>query len=130
MHGYLFTPSLAEGEIMMTTLITTIISLLLATAATAAPIEESVGVDEGKCEVVSAGNFFCKINGKCYYCMKNKDINPKTDCYKEDTCAAALVQPDANGLVTRPARFAMRPSVHDYNHEPPVTPSVLCQRTE
>lgn len=106
------------------------ISLFLASAATAAPIEESVGVDEGKCEVVSVGLWFCKINGKCYSCGKNKDIDPKKDCLKEETCAAAMGQPDTNHVVTRPARFVMRPSDDRHDHERAVTPAVLCQRTE
>jgi hypothetical protein len=84
----------------MKTVLITVISLLLATAATAAPMEERVGVDEGKCEVISAGFWFCKIDGKCYSCGKNKDIDPKRDCFKEETCAAAMSQPETNGTMT------------------------------
>lgn len=113
----------------MKTLVMTVLAMLFATGATAAPIEESVGVDEGKCEVISAGFWFCKINGKCYSCGKNKDIDPKKDCFKEETCAAAMVEPDATGLVTRPARFVIRPSADVHGHEQEAS-SVLCQRTE
>ena len=113
----------------MKTALMTIMALFLASAATAAPIEESVGVDEGKCEVVSVGLWFCKINGKCYACGKNKDIDPKKDCI-EDTCAAGMGESDAAGLVTRPTRFVMRPSGDGHDHEQPVTSKVLCQRTE
>lgn len=73
----------------MKALIMTVISLLLATAATAAPIQENVGIGEGQCEVVNAGQYYCKVNGKCYYCTKNKDVNPGTDCYKETQCTLA-----------------------------------------
>ena len=111
----------------MKTLLMTAVSVLLATAATAAPIEESVGVDEGKCEVVSVGLYFCKIGGKCYSCTKSKDVDPKKDCFKEETCAAAMVQPDAVGLVTRPTRFLMSPTTSMTNQERPLTTSALCQ---
>lgn len=114
----------------MKTALMIIMALLLASAATAAPIEESVGVDEGKCEVISAGFWFCKIDGKCYSCGKNKDIDPKRDCFKEEACAAAMGQLDLNHVVTRPARFVMRPSGDGPDHEQPVTSKVLCQRTE
>lgn len=114
----------------MKTLMIIGISLFLATAATAAPIEESVGVDEGKCEVISTGFWFCKIDGKCYSCGKNKDIDPKRDCFKEEACAAVMSQPDATGLVTRPARFVMQPRDDSHDHAYTLTPSVLCQRTE
>lgn len=114
----------------MKTALMIIMALLLASAATAAPIEESVGVDEGKCEVISAGFWFCKIDGKCYSCGKNKDIDPKRDCFKEEACAAAMGQPDLNHVPTRAARFVMRPSGDGPDHERPVTPSMLCQRTD
>lgn len=106
------------------------ISLFLASAATAAPIEESVGVDEGKCEVVSVGLWFCKIDGKCYSCGKNKDVDPKRDCLPEERCAAAMIAPDATGLVTRPTRVVARPSDSILDRVQAVTPSVLCQRSE
>lgn len=114
----------------MKTLFLTVFSVGLATAAMAAPIQVNIGVDEGKCEVVSVGQFLCKIGGKCYYCDRNKDVNPKKHCYEETTCAAAMGQSDDNGLVTRPARFVMRPSDDDHDREHALTPSVLCQRTE
>lgn len=114
----------------MQTLCMTVISMFLATAAMASPIEETVGIDEGKCEVISVGFYFCKINGKCYSCGKNKDIDPKKDCFKEETCMAAMSQPGVEDFVTRPARFVMRPSGDGHDHEQPVTPSMLCQRTE
>lgn len=114
----------------MKMLVMTVLSILFATAATAAPIEETVGVDEGKCEVISAGFYFCKINGKCYSCGKNKDIDPKKDCFKEETCAAAMGRSDATGLVTRPARVVMRPRDDGRSHEQALTPPVLCQRAE
>lgn len=90
----------------MKALIMTVISLLLATAATAAPIQESVGVGEGQCEVVSAGQYYCKVNGKCYYCTKNKDINPSTDCYKETQCASAS---GVTSTMTPPMRATRMP---------------------
>ena len=108
----------------------TVISLWLATVTTAAPIEENVGVDEGKCEVVSVGLYFCKIGGKCYSCTKSKDADPKKDCFKEETCAAAMEQSLIEDRVTRPTRFAMRPSGTVTDHQQAVTASVLCQRTE
>lgn len=110
---------------MVKTLILTGISLLLVSAATAAPIEESVGVDEGKCEVISVGFYFCKINGKCYSCGKNKDIDPKKDCFKEEACAVDMSQPNSNHVVTRPARFVMRPRDDGHDHARPVTSTVL-----
>lgn len=112
------------------TLVMTILAMLFATAATAAPIEESVGVDEGKCEVISAGFWFCKIDGKCYSCGKDKDIDPKRDCFKEEACASVMGQSDLNHVVTRPTRFAMRPSYSVTGHDQAVAASVLCQRTE
>lgn len=114
----------------MKTLFMTVISMMLATVAIAAPSEETVGVDEGKCEVISVGFYFCKIGGKCYSCGKNKDIDPKKDCFKEETCMAAMGQPGIEDFVTRPTRFAMRPSDSVLGHEQAVTPSVLCQRRE
>lgn len=114
----------------MKTALMTIMALFLASAALAAPIEESVGVDEGKCEVISAGFWFCKIDGKCYSCGKNKDIDPKRDCFKEETCAAVMGQPDLNHVARRPARFVMRPSDDGHDHEQPVTSTAMCQRTE
>jgi len=114
----------------MKTALMTIMALFLASTATAAPIEESVGVDEGKCEVVSVGLWFCKIDGKCYSCGKNRDIDPKKDCFKEEACAAAMIEPDATGLVTRPTRVVARPSDSILDRVQAVTPSVLCQRTE
>lgn len=114
----------------MQTLFMTILSVFLATAAMASPMEESVGVDEGKCEVISVGFYFCKIGGKCYSCGKNTDIDPKKDCFKEETCAASVGQSGIEDLVTRPTRFAMRPSDSVTGHEQALTPSVLCQRTE
>ncbi len=114
----------------MKTLVMTVLAMLFATAATAAPIEESVGVDEGKCEVISSGFWFCKIDGKCYSCGKNKDINPKRDCFKEEACAAVMGQSDLNHATTRPTRFVMRPSDSFPGHEKAVAPSVLCQRTD
>lgn len=114
----------------MKTLMIIGISVLLATAATAAPIEESIGVDEGKCETISIGFYFCKINGKCYSCGKNKDIDPKKDCFKEETCAVAMNQPHGEGLVKPPTRVVMRPRDDGHGHSRAVTPSVLCQRTD
>lgn len=115
---------------MMKSILVIGISLLLATAAAAAPIEEGIGIEEGKCEVVSVGQYFCKIGGKCYYCGKNKDVDPKRDCYKEDTCAAAMGQPGGEGVVKPPTRVVMRPSDSVSDHDQALTPSVLCQRTE
>ncbi len=114
----------------MKVLLMSVLSVFLATVAIAAPMEERVGVDEGQCEVISAGFWFCKIDGKCYSCGKNKDIDPKRDCFKEETCMAAMSKPGVEDFVKRPTRFAMRPSVSDTGHEQSVTPSVLCQRTE
>jgi hypothetical protein len=114
----------------MKILLMTVISMFLATAAIAAAMQESVGVDEGKCEVISVGFYFCKINGKCYSCGKNKDIDPKKDCFKEETCAAEMGQSGVEDFVTRPARFVMRPSDSLTVHEQLVTSSVLCQRPE
>jgi hypothetical protein len=115
---------------MMQTLFMTVISVWLATAAMAAPMEESVGVDEGKCEVISVGFYFCKIGGKCYACGKNKDIDPKKDCFKEETCAAAMEQSGIKDRVTRPTRFTMLRSHDGTDYAQAVTSSVLCQRTE
>lgn len=107
-----------------------VLLVLLATAAIAAPMEESVGVDEGKCEVISVGFYFCKIGGKCYSCGKNKDIDPKKDCFKEETCMAAMSQPGVEDSMKRPTRFAMRSSASDTGHDTAEISSVLCQRTE
>lgn len=58
----------------------------------AAP-RQSAGVEEGKCEVVSVGNYYCKVNGKCYYCTKDTNPDPNKDCYKETTCDSVRSDP-------------------------------------
>lgn len=115
---------------MMKTLFMTVISVWLATAAVAAPIEEGIGIEEGKCEVVSVGQYFCKIGGKCYSCVKSKDVDPRKDCYKEETCAAAMVQPDDNGLVKHPTHFTMLYRADGAIHERSLMPSTRCPSTE
>lgn len=59
----------------------------------AAPIQQGTNIEEGKCETVSVGQYFCKINGKCYYCDTKTNPDPNKNCYKETSCAAATMNP-------------------------------------
>jgi len=68
----------------------------------AAQRQQSTNVAEGKCEVVSVGNYFCKVDGKCYYCTKGEKPDPKKDCYKETTCAAATSRSGMKGSAQPP----------------------------
>lgn len=65
-------------------------------------IKQGANVEEGKCEVVSVGNYYCKINGKCYYCTKETNPDPNKDCYKETTCDPAITRPGLKGTVRPP----------------------------
>ena len=76
--------------------------LTMVPASFAAPIQQGTNVAEGKCETVSAGNYYCKVNGKCYYCTKKDNPNPNTDCYKETTCDAAMTRPGFKGMMRPP----------------------------
>jgi hypothetical protein len=73
----------------------------LAGVVLAAPRQQSTNVEEGKCEVVSVGQYFCKIDGKCYYCDTGTNPDKNKNCYKETTCAAA-VRPGIKGTVRPP----------------------------
>lgn len=68
----------------------------------AAPIRQSTNIEEGKCETVSVGQYFCKINGKCYYCDTKTNPDPNKNCYKETTCAAAITRPGLKGTMRPP----------------------------
>lgn len=68
-------------------------ALTVASIAEAAPIQQGTNIEEGKCETVSVGQYFCKINGKCYYCDTKTNPDPNKNCYKETTCTAVMTNP-------------------------------------
>lgn len=69
----------------------------------AAPRQQGVGIKDGECEVVSVGQYLCKIDGKCYYCDTKTNPDKNKNCYKETTCAAATTRPGIKGNVRPPA---------------------------
>lgn len=75
------------------------LTLAMVPLGLAAPIRQGTNVAEGQCETVSAGQYFCKINGKCYYCDTKTNPDPNKNCYKETTCAAAMTRPGLKGAV-------------------------------
>lgn len=58
-------------------------ALTVASIGEAAPIQQGTNIEEGKCETVSVGQYFCKINGKCYYCDTKTNPDPNTNCYRK-----------------------------------------------
>jgi hypothetical protein len=93
------------------------LALTLASIGEAAPIQQGTNIEEGKCETVSVGQYFCKINGKCYYCDTKTNPDPNKNCYKETTCTAAMTKPGFKGMVRPPiGGRIMRRGVED---EPP-----------
>jgi hypothetical protein len=75
------------------------LALTFASIGEAAPIQQGTNIEEGKCETVSVGQYFCKINGKCYYCDTKTNPDPNKNCYKETTCTAATMNPGLKGAV-------------------------------
>ncbi len=78
------------------------ILVTLSTAGHAAQRQQGMGINDGECEVVSVGNYYCKVNGKCYYCTKKDNPDPNKDCYKETTCDSAVTRPGIKGGMVRP----------------------------
>ncbi len=79
-----------------TTLATVILSFPI--AGTAAQRQQSVGIKDGECEVVSVGNYYCMVNGKCYYCTDSQGKS----CYQETKCDSAVSRPGTKGGIVRP----------------------------
>jgi hypothetical protein len=76
--------------------------MMVESVAVAAPRQQGTNVKEGECELVSVGNYYCKVNGKCYYCTKSDKPDPNKDCYKETTCDPAVTRPGTKGTVRPP----------------------------
>lgn len=85
------------GSLFMVNVVLGLI-VALPVAGLAVQRQQGVGIKDGECEVVSVGNYYCKVNGKCYYCTDSQGKN----CYQETKCDSAVSRPEAKGGMVRP----------------------------
>lgn len=90
------------------------VGLSIATVGEAAPIRQGTNA-EATCETVSVGQYYCKIDGKCYYCDTKTNPDPNKNC-RSTKCEAAMVNPGLKGAV-RP-QFGARPPIMRRGVEP------------
>lgn len=111
-----------QGRILFAVNVVLGLIVALPIAGLAAQRQQGVGIKDGECETVSVGNYYCKVNGKCYYCTKKDDPDPNKDCYKETTCDSAVSRPGIKGGMVRPP---VGGRMQDAPVSPGVPPSTL-----
>ncbi len=83
--------------------------IAIPTVGLAAPRQQGTNA-ETTCEVVSVGQYYCKINDKCYYCDTKTNPDPNKNC-RETKCDKALTRPGIKGTMRPPSGGVLRRGV-------------------